>query len=67
MNYVKDFMVDLSGWLKDYTSVVNLDAVKMAQANLTLYDALGDRSWMKPLVHISYLVHYMKLPEPLLV
>jgi hypothetical protein len=35
MNHVKDLMVDLSGWWKDYTSVVNLDVVKMAQANLT--------------------------------
>jgi len=35
MNHVEDMMVDLSGWWKDYTSVVTLEVVKMAQANLT--------------------------------
>ena len=35
MNYVKDFMVDLSGWWKDYTSVVTLDVVKTVQADFT--------------------------------
>jgi len=35
MNHVKDVMVDLSGWWKDYTSAVTLDVVKMPQANLT--------------------------------
>jgi len=35
MNHVKDMIVDLSEWWKDYTSVANLDVVNMAQANLT--------------------------------
>ena len=35
MNYVKDFMVDLSGLWKDYTSAANMVVVKTVQADIT--------------------------------